>query len=93
MVRVRQVHVRGRNRRYYGPHVRLRPGPPEPKCVFRGRDGWCLVLPLDVRPAMPPDVVDAFVRAYRAAAGRADPDRADRGIRERTDVGVLPRRS
>ncbi|WP_055491267.1 NACHT domain-containing NTPase [Streptomyces sp. TP-A0356] len=61
-VRVRQVHVRGRNQRYYGPHVRLRPGAPEPGRAFRGRDDWYLVMPLHVRPAMPPDVVDAFVR-------------------------------
>ncbi|MEV6588537.1 NACHT domain-containing protein [Streptomyces acidicola] len=61
-VRVRQVHVRGRNQRVHGPHVRLRPGAPEPKRVFHGRDGWYLVLPMHVRPVLPPDVADAFVR-------------------------------
>ncbi|MFC3572350.1 NACHT domain-containing protein [Streptomyces yaanensis] len=59
---VRQVYVRGRNQRCFGPHVRLKPGAPTPKPVFRGRDGWYLVLPLHVRPTMPPDVVDAFAR-------------------------------
>jgi hypothetical protein len=30
--------------------------------AFSGRDGWYLVLPLSIRPVMPPDVVEAFVR-------------------------------
>ncbi|MGW6455745.1 NACHT domain-containing protein [Streptomyces sp. NPDC055078] len=61
-VAVRQTYVRGRNQRGYGPHVRLRPGAPEPPRVFRGRDGWWLVIGLNLRPAMPPDVVDALTR-------------------------------
>ncbi|MFE7070788.1 NACHT domain-containing protein [Streptomyces sp. NPDC057620] len=61
-VRVRQVYVRGRNQRVYGPHVRLRPGAAEPSRLFRGRDGWFLVMALHVREAMPPDLADAFTR-------------------------------
>ncbi|MGW7365894.1 NACHT domain-containing protein [Streptomyces sp. NPDC054841] len=61
-VSVRQVVIRGRNQRTYGPHVRLRPGAPEPPAVFRGRGGWYLVMPLHIRPAMPPDIVDALRR-------------------------------
>ncbi|MFD6288787.1 NACHT domain-containing protein [Streptomyces sp. NPDC060205] len=61
-VRVRQVYVRGRNQRVYGPHVRLRPGAAEPPRMFRGRDGWFLVMALHVREAMPPDLTDALAR-------------------------------
>lgn len=61
-VRVRQVHIRGRNQRTYGPHVRLAPGAPEPPRMFRGRDGWYLVMPLHVRETMPSDIADAFAR-------------------------------
>lgn len=61
-VRARQVVVLGRDQRFYGPHVRLRPGVPEPGRVFRGRDGWYLVLPLALRAVTPPDVAEAFVR-------------------------------
>ncbi|BCL31801.1 hypothetical protein GCM10017557_66600 [Streptomyces aurantiacus] len=61
-VRVRQVYVRGRNQRVFGPHVRLRPGTPEPPRMFRGRDGWFLVMALHVREATPPDLAAALTR-------------------------------
>ncbi|MFJ2258865.1 NACHT domain-containing protein [Streptomyces sp. NPDC087844] len=61
-VRVRQVYVRGRNQRVYGPHVRLRPGAPEPPGMFRGRDGWYLVMALHFRESVPPDLAGALTR-------------------------------
>ncbi|MEU6027849.1 NACHT domain-containing protein [Streptomyces tauricus] len=61
-VRVRQVYVRGRNQRVFGPHVRLRPGAPEPPRMFRGRDGWWLVMALHFRESVPADLADALSR-------------------------------
>ncbi|WP_328497403.1 NACHT domain-containing protein [Streptomyces sp. NBC_00414] len=61
-VRVRQVYVRGRDQRVYGPHVRLRPGAPEPPWMFRGRDGWYLVMALHFRESVPPDLAGALTR-------------------------------
>ncbi|MGW1890914.1 NACHT domain-containing protein [Streptomyces sp. NPDC002004] len=61
---VRPVRSRGRDTKYYGPHVRLRPDPhrPEPHRIFHGAAGWYLVLPTHFRPAVPPDVAAALAR-------------------------------
>ncbi|MFE7134711.1 hypothetical protein ACFVIM_28005 [Streptomyces sp. NPDC057638] len=61
-VTVRPVRARGRDQRVFGPHVRLRPGAAEPPRSLRRRDGWHLVLALNLRRAMPPDVVAALTR-------------------------------
>ncbi|MFJ8470921.1 NACHT domain-containing protein [Kitasatospora sp. NPDC094011] len=57
---LRPVHLRGRDTRAHGIHVRLRPGAPVPPERFRGRDGWYLVQPMTVLRALPPDLVEAL---------------------------------
>ncbi|MFE6871504.1 NACHT domain-containing protein [Kitasatospora sp. NPDC057692] len=59
-VAVRRVHVRGRDARVHGIHVRPSPGAPVPPAYFRGRDGWYLVQPMGVGPGLPPDVAEAL---------------------------------
>ncbi|WP_372411441.1 NACHT domain-containing protein [Streptomyces luteireticuli] len=63
-VAVRPVTVRGRDSKYFGPHVRLRPDPHRagPPRRFRGKEGWYLVLPTHYRPLVPPDIAAALER-------------------------------
>ncbi|MBH1937722.1 NACHT domain-containing protein [Streptomyces sp. AV19] len=63
-IAVRPVHVRGRDSKYYGPHVRLRPDPHRagPPRGFRGKEGWYLVMPTHYKPLVPPDIDAALER-------------------------------
>ncbi|MFE4972036.1 NACHT domain-containing protein [Kitasatospora sp. NPDC056651] len=69
-VAVRRVHVRGRDVRTHGIHVRLRPGAPLPPARYRGKDGWYLVRSMGIGRALPSDLAQALAEL---AGGRWRP--------------------